>query len=168
MRSSTLGCRSAAHRRLSAASLRSRSDCARPGFVAGDTTDLVVETSWEALGRVITSGAALPLRGEPRPIGGRGRERYVYAPIGGVFRTDRRIGDPVRTGDVAARIDSTALAAPLHGILRGLTHDGVPVTSGTKVIEIDPRLDGAIVRGIGERPARIATGVLEALQTAEK
>jgi xanthine dehydrogenase accessory factor len=81
-----------------------------------------------------------------------------------MFRTDRRIGDPVRAGEVTGRIDSTVLAAPLDGIVRGLTHDGVPVTSGTKVIEIDPRLDGAIVRGIGERPTRIAIGVLEALQ----
>jgi len=32
-----------------------------------------------------------------------------------------------------------------------------------KVIEIDPRGDPALVRGIAERPARIADGVLQVL-----
>ncbi len=41
-----------------------------PNFVAGRTTDVVVETSWEQLGRVVTRGTALPLRGEPRAIAG--------------------------------------------------------------------------------------------------
>ena len=136
-----------------------------PGFVAGETTDLVVETSWEALGRVVTSGSALPLAGEPRPIGGFRRERYVYAPVGGVFRTRCRIGDAVGAGEAIAQIESTSLAAPLAGIIRGLTRDGVPVPVGTKVIEIDPRADMPIVRGIGERPARIAGGVLQAIET---
>jgi hypothetical protein len=49
-----------------------------PNFEAGVTTDVVVETSWEQLGRVLTDGLALPLRGEPRTIGGHGRDRYVY------------------------------------------------------------------------------------------
>ena len=135
-----------------------------PGFVAGETTDLVVETSWEALGHIVTSGSALPFAGEPRPIGGFRRERYVYAPVGGAFRTRCRIGDRVRAGEVIAQIETTSLAAPLAGIIRGLTHDGVPVSVGTKVIEIDPRADTPMVQGIGERPARIAAGVLEAIQ----
>jgi xanthine dehydrogenase accessory factor len=67
-----------------------------------------------------------------------------------------------------ARIDETSLTVPLSGVLRGLTHDGVPVTAGTKVIEIDPRGDSALVRGIGERPARIADGVLRAIDAARR
>lgn len=50
-----------------------------PNFVAGSTTDIAVETSWEDLGRVITAGAPLPFRGEPREIAGHARARYVYA-----------------------------------------------------------------------------------------
>jgi xanthine dehydrogenase accessory factor len=134
-----------------------------PRFVAGETTDLVVETSWEALGRVVTAGRALPLAGEPRSIGGFGRERYVSAPVGGVFRTTLQIGDRVQTGDVIADIDATPLAAPLSGVLRGLTRHGVSVPPGTKVIEIDPRASSPVVHGIGERPARIADGVLAAI-----
>jgi xanthine dehydrogenase accessory factor len=57
-----------------------------------------------------------------------------------------------------------ALAVPLDGVLRGLTRDGVPVTAQTKVIEVDPRGPDAEVRGIGERPRRIADGVLAAVR----
>jgi xanthine dehydrogenase accessory factor len=134
-----------------------------PGFVGGETTDLVVETSWEALGQVVTSGSALPLAGEPHPIDGFRRERYVYAPVAGVFHTRSRIGDLVAAGEAIAQIGMTALAAPLAGVIRGLTRDGVPVSTGTKVVEIDPRSDMPMVRGIGERPGRIADGVLEAI-----
>lgn len=137
-----------------------------PGFVAGETTDLVVETSWEALGHVIATGSSLPLAGEPRLIAGYGRERYVYAPIGGTFRTAFHIGDRVKAGEVLAQIGATALAAPLDGAIRGLTRDGVTVSIGAKVIEVDPR-DQAITRGIGERPGRIADGVARAIQMWE-
>jgi hypothetical protein len=37
----------------------------------------------------------------------------------------------------------------------------------TKVIEIDPRIENAQVTGIAERPARIAQGVLQAVQDWE-
>ena len=139
-----------------------------PSLVVGRHADVVIETSWEDLGRVITTGASLPLGGEPRAIDGHARDRYVYAPIDGVFRTTFRIGDAVRQGQEVAHIDSTALAAPLDGVLRGLTRDAVPVTVRTKVIEVDPRGRAGGVRGIAERPRRIADGVLTAITDRSK
>jgi len=136
-----------------------------PGFVASETTDVVVETSWEALGRVVTSGSALPLAGEPRAIAGIGRDRYVYAPVSGVFHTLFRIGDRVQRDEIVARIESAALLAPFAGVIRGLTRNGVSVSVGTKVLEIDPRSDAPVFRGIAERPARIADGVVDAIKT---
>jgi xanthine dehydrogenase accessory factor len=59
-----------------------------------------------------------------------------------------------------AQVDAT----PLTGILRGLTHDGVPVAERTKTIEVDPRGQDATVTGLGERPARIAEGVLRVVR----
>jgi len=135
-----------------------------PDLVAGRHADVVTETSWDGLGAVITDGSSRPLAGEPRDIGGHARDRYVYAPFDGVFRTKARIGDGVRRDEVIAQIDSMVLAAPLDGLLRGLTHDGVPVTTRTKVIEVDPRGAGAEIHGIGERPRRIAGGVLAAVR----
>jgi xanthine dehydrogenase accessory factor len=135
-----------------------------PNFVAGETVDLVVETSWDDLGRVIDRGTSRPLAGEPRAIGGAARERYVYAPVEGMFRTTLHIGDAVRAGQGVARIGETALTAPIDVVLRGLTHDRVPVAARTKVIEVDPRGLAAQISGIGERPGRIADGVLASVQ----
>jgi xanthine dehydrogenase accessory factor len=140
-----------------------------PNFIAGQTTDLAVETSWgDALGQVYYQGATKPLAGEPRPIAGHGRDRYVYAPVAGMFRTSFEIGDLVNAGEIMAQIGTTPLTAPLTGAIRGLTHDGVPVTAKTKIIEIDPRGPAAVVAGIGERPRRIAIGVLVAVQAWAK
>ena len=136
-----------------------------PNFVAGQTVDVVIETGrGENLGRVIRSGASAPLTGEPVSLAGHARDRYVYAPLAGVFHTSCRVGEIVRKGQPVAQIDDQALFAPLDGVLRGLTHDGVPVQVKTKVIEVDPRGAAAKVSGIGERPARIAEGVLQAVQ----
>ena len=135
-----------------------------PNFVAGETADLVIETSWEEPGRVIRHGASLPLRGEPQSLGGRGRERYVYAPRPGIFATQCAIGDPVEAGQGIATLAGTPILAPLSGRLRGLTHSGVDVVEGAKIVEIDPREPDANIYGIGERPRRIAAGVLTALK----
>jgi xanthine dehydrogenase accessory factor len=138
-----------------------------PNFEVGVTTDLVVETAWENAGRVIRHGSALPLKGEPKPIAGHGRDRYLYAPSSGIFFTTYHPGDYVKEGQEIARINDTALHAPLTGILRGITHDGVPVSARTKVIEVDPRSQGADIAGISTRPAMIAQGVLEAVKRWE-
>jgi xanthine dehydrogenase accessory factor len=135
-----------------------------PGLVAGRHADVVVETSWEDLGRVIATGPARPLVGEPRMLGGHARDRYVYAPVDGVFQTKAHIGDVVRQGQDIAEIGFTVLAAPVDGVIRGLTRDGVPVRVRTKVIEMDPRGAAAEVHGIAERPRRTADGVLAAIQ----
>jgi xanthine dehydrogenase accessory factor len=136
-----------------------------PNFVAGKTTHLAIETQWgEQLGAVLTAGATRALAGEPRSFAGHGRDRFVYAPASGVLRTDAAIGQSVRAGEPVAAIGDEQLAAPLDGILRGLTHDGVPVQSGAKVLEVDPRGDVAAATGIGSRPRRIAAGVLAAIE----
>ena len=135
-----------------------------PNFVAGETTDLVVETSWgERLGTILTEGSPAPLAGEPRTYGGHARDRFVYAPGPGTFRTTAVIGERVKAGQVVATLDGVGLAAPLDGILRGLTHDGVVVEQGAKCIEVDPRGDIRHVTGIGERPGAIGDAVVRAV-----
>jgi xanthine dehydrogenase accessory factor len=135
-----------------------------PNFVAGGNVDLAVETMWgDRLGAVIEVGPTADLAGEPRPIGGAACERFVYAPDAGRFITTAGIGDRVEEGAVVAKIGDILLRAPIGGVLRGLTRSGVGVTARTKVIEVDPRGDIAGVTGLGERPRRIAEGVLKAL-----
>ena len=135
-----------------------------PNFIAGDTIDIAVETGWgEDLGRVIRKGATRPLEGEPSPIAGVARERYVYSPVAGILITNRAIGERVTAGDPIATVGELILTAPITGCIRGLTHDGVRVAPGTKVIEIDPRNDPTLVFGLGDRPQTIAAAVLSAV-----
>jgi xanthine dehydrogenase accessory factor len=133
-----------------------------PNFIAADNVDVVIETSWDDLGRIIDTGAARPLAGEPRALAGHGRERFVYASVSGVLRSAARIGEPVTGGDVVAMIGPTPVVAPITGSIRAISRDGVLVMAGTKVLEIDPRGQGAA--GIGERPGRIADSVLQVVE----
>lgn len=136
-----------------------------PNFTAGDNVDLAIETAWgDDLGAVITAGPTRKLEGEPRPIDGTGRERNVYAAWPGRFRTVHSIGQRVTQGEVVAVLAEHFITAPLTGCIRGLTHHGVHVEAGTKVVEIDPRSDPSTCFGLGERPRRIALGVLKALE----
>lgn len=139
-----------------------------PNFIAGETTHLAIETArGESLGRIISKGATSPLQGEPQSIAGHARDRYVYSPEAGVFHTSHQIGDSVQQGEEIAHVNTIPLYAPISGILRGLTHDAVPVDFRTKVIEVDPRTQSSQISGIGERPAHIAEGVITAIQSWE-
>jgi xanthine dehydrogenase accessory factor len=90
-----------------------------PNFVAGETVDLAIETMWgERLGAIIDAGSTMPLAGEPRPIGGVGRARFVYAAAGGCFETSARIGDRVDESAVIATIGEIGLRAPISGVIR--------------------------------------------------
>jgi xanthine dehydrogenase accessory factor len=80
-----------------------------------------------------------------------------------VFTTKRRIGEAVQAGEVVGELSGTRLAAPLAGVLRGLVRDGVPVKRGTKLFDVDPRGDRAACFGLGERPAAVAAGVVQAV-----
>jgi len=136
-----------------------------PNFVAGRQIDIAIETAWgDELWQVIREGTTRPLEGEPREIAGHMRDRYVYAPVAGVFLTELEIGMVVAAGETVASIGGIELCAPLGGRLRGLTHSEVEVARGTKVIEIDPRDADADIYGIGERPRRIAQAVLAAIK----
>ena len=139
-----------------------------PNFIAGENVHIAIETARGAtLGHVITQGATKPLEGEPQNIAGHTRDRYVYAPVAGEFRSTRQIGELVAKGDDIAHIGEMILRAPISGTLRGLTHNNIPVEIRTKVIEIDPRLENIQIFGISERPARIAKGVLQAIKEWE-
>jgi len=138
-----------------------------PGFAAGANVDVAVESAWgERMGAVIAEGPTLAFEGEPHPLGGSGRERFVYAPHAERFATGRRIGDPVQRGEIVGALGRTALAAPLAGVLRGLAANGARVAEGGKIIEVDPRGDPTLCFGLGERPAAIARGVLSALHSS--
>ena len=131
-----------------------------PGCTIGGNVDIAIETSWDALGRIIDHGKTLPLGGEPRAILGHARDRFRYAPSAGTVRAGANIGRVVRAGEIIAWVDEVPIFAEFDGVVRGLTRDGVPVNAGNKIGEIDPRIGSTKLSGIDERPRRIAEAVV--------
>ena len=130
-----------------------------PACTIGENVDIAIETSWDALGHIVRHGSTLPLGGEPRAVLGHARDRFCYAPTGGTVRAKASIGQVVRNGEVIAWVNQSPITAKFDGVVRGLTHDGVPVAVGNKIAEIDPRIGSVRLSGIDERPRRIAEAV---------
>lgn len=118
-----------------------------PGFTAGVDVDFVIESMrGHNLGRIFTTGTALPDTKTPGNIGGYTTERVIHAPAAGVMRNICHIGDIVAKGRPIAEIiaaDGTVVAVPatIPGIIRGLIRSGYEVPEGFKIADIDPRED---------------------------
>ena len=95
-------------------------------------------------------------------MGGFGAERVMRAPIAGVFRGVREIGDRVEEGDVVGFVGDAPVASRLHGVLRGLLRSGIPVTTGFKLGDVDPRATREHCFLVSDKALAIAGGVLEA------
>jgi len=134
------------------------------GFYAGRDVHIVVETNHSNnLGRVILEGEAEKHTGIPVAIGGLTKERVIWAPQAGIFTTEREIGDSVVTHQIIGWIGDQAVEAPISGMLRGLLRDGVGVSEGSKLIEVDPVNDRAICYVIRDKMRAIGGGALEAI-----
>jgi len=134
-----------------------------PGFVAGRDAHAVVETNrGHDLGRVLLEGRTEANTGVPGEIGGHSWRRVVRSPAAGVFRCVARIGDLVEAGALIGYVDDEPVPAPLAGVVRGLLHDGVPVTPTFKLGDIDPRGERARCFTVSDKARAIGGGVLEA------
>jgi len=135
-----------------------------PGFVCGESADLVIETHRGArLGEVIHTGSALPNTGIPGVIGGQSARRVVRAPVAGTLDPDCAIGDLVEAGQVLGHVGGLPVISALDGLVRGLVHPQAELFAGEKVGDIDPR--GAAVNPalVSDKALAVAGGVLEAL-----
>ena len=135
-----------------------------PGFVAGVDVHAVIETKrGHHLGRVILEGSAAPDTGIPGEVMGYALERVLRAPCAGIFRGERRIGDRVEAGEVVAYIGSSPVVAGISGVIRGLLADGLLVSEGMKVGDVDPRGVKEHCFTISDKARAIGGGVLEAI-----
>ena len=136
-----------------------------PGFYAGKDVHVVIETMrGHRLGRVITQGAALENTGIPGVIAGYSSQRVIHAPSAGTMINKAAIGDIVSQGQVIAMIDHVPVYATIDGVLRGLLRDGLYVTKGFKIADIDPRLsekENCVT--ISDKARTIGGGVLQAI-----
>jgi xanthine dehydrogenase accessory factor len=134
-----------------------------PGFHAGRDVHAVVETQrGPALGHVIWSGPAEADTSVPSPVMGVTEARVLRAPRSGRFRSERRIGDLVSQGERVGEVDGAPVNAAVAGLLRGLVADGVPLSEGSKLGDIDPR--GRLVdpHRVSDKARAVAAGILEA------
>lgn len=135
-----------------------------PGFTAGKDCHAVIETNrghW--LGQVIFAGCAQENTGIPGTIMGHSARRVIRAPAAGIMRSKVKLGDLVDEGEVIAWIGDHEIKAPLSGMVRGLLNDGLSVTPGFKISDIDPRGAAADYTSVSDKARSIGGGVLEAL-----
>lgn len=135
-----------------------------PGFLAGRDCHAVVETQrGHHLGRVYWQGGAAPDTGQPESVRGLGAERVLRAPRAGAFKAVKQIGDLIRAGDVVGDVAGAPVIARCDGVLRGVVHDGLTVSAGLKIGDIDPRGVRAYCFSISDKARAIGGGVLEAV-----
>ncbi len=136
-----------------------------PGFRVGVEAHVVIETNrGPNLGRIITEGEADPYTGEPVEIAGHSKDRYLYAPCAGTFRTGLDLGHPVEAGQVVGSVGDIPLVAKVGGIIRGILKDGLNVQPTAKLVDIDPRGDPAELSRISRKAWTIADAVLETIR----
>jgi xanthine dehydrogenase accessory factor len=135
-----------------------------PGFAAGGDCHAVIETRrGHHLGRVLWDGQASPDTKIPEPVEGYAVDRVLRAPRSGAMHGLTAIGALVRQGDPLLAVDGVPVAAPFDGALRGLLHDGLRVSRGMKVGDLDPRRETRFCREISDKALAVGGAVLEAI-----
>jgi xanthine dehydrogenase accessory factor len=135
-----------------------------PGFIAGDNCHAAIETKRGAtMGSVLWTGSAEPDTGIPGSVKNKQEERVLRSPANGIFKTKAEIGEIVEEGVEIATVGDRVITAPFKGLIRGLLHDGLTITKGTKVGDIDPRLDVRLCRFVSDKSMLIGCGVLEVI-----
>lgn len=138
-----------------------------PGFTAGEDCHAVIETNrGHRLGRVIWAGGAEPDTGRPGVVQGKQSDRVLRAPASGFVEPRAAIGERLAAQATVATVAGVPLLAPFDGVLRGLIHPSVPVVTGMKIGDVDPRGERAFCFEISEKALAVGGGVVEAVFSA--
>jgi xanthine dehydrogenase accessory factor len=135
-----------------------------PGFTTSMDCHAIVETNrGHNLGRVIWNGKAEVNTGIPGSVAGESSRRVLLAPISGMFKPMVEIGSFVSKDQVVAYVDEVSILAKLSGVVRGMLHSDLIVSSGMKIGDIDPRGNQVNCFTISDKALAVAGGVLEAI-----
>lgn len=137
-----------------------------PAFTAPADCHAVIETQrGHSLGRVIWEGSASADSGQPE-----GDSRRVLRALkGGIIHGFAKIGDHLEAGQIVAEIESeignqkSQIASPFQGVLRGIIHDGLVVTEGLKIGDVDPRDQREYCFTVSDKALAVGGSVLEIL-----
>lgn len=148
-----------------------------PGFHAGVNCHAAIETRRShTLGRVYWNGATQADSGQPEGD----PRRVLRAPSDGILIGHKKIGEHCESGDLIAEVQSqignrkhlhrpqvqvSQIVSPFKGVLRGLIHDGIHVTKGLKIGDIDLRDDPSACFLVSDKALSIGGAVLEAILT---
>ena len=137
-----------------------------PGFHAGINCHAVIETRRShRLGRVYWNGTSQADSGQPEGD----RRRVLRAPSDGVLTARAKIGEHVEEGQIIAVLgDQSSVVSPFAGVLRGLIHEGIHVTKGLKIGDVDPRDDASACFLVSDKALAIGGAVLEAILTRKE
>ena len=133
------------------------------GHTAARNVDLVIEApladpSPMALHEPRLEAVGVPASRPPHGVG-----TAVFAKDAGRFTTSHRIGDCVEAGQLVGALDREPVAAPISGVLRGLSARGAWVQAADLIVEVDPRGDPTLCFGLDGRAMSIAHKLLAAL-----
>ena len=142
-----------------------------PGFTAGVDCHAVIETQrGPNLGNIYYTGTVAPDSGIPGEINGETTRRILRAPVDGIFVALKNIGDHVNVDEVIAQVytghaaqNNHPVRSRLNGVIRGMMANGLPVTAGFKVGDIDPRDDPALCFQVSDKAWKIGDSVLKAI-----
>lgn len=135
-----------------------------PGFCCGINCHAAVETRrGPNLGRVVYEGCTEEDTGEPETVAGHGRERVLRAPTAGIFHPLAEIGDCVAAGQAIGEVGNQIIRAKFDGMIRGILQDGLKVTRGLKVGDLDPRIDPSLIHKVSDKALSVGGGVVEAI-----
>jgi len=112
---------------------------------------------------VIMSGRARSYSGVPAPVAGISHQRVLRAPRDGLLTATLQIGDAVSPGAVLGHVDGVPVISTIGGVVRGLARDGLQVTKGQKIGDVDPRGERARCFEISHKARAIGHGVVTAL-----
>ena len=71
-------------------------------------------------------------------------------------------------GQIVARCGDEPVYARLHGIVRGMLQEGVPVKKGLKIGDVDARIEEKLCYTISDKARKIGNGVAEAIDLVYK
>ena len=119
------------------------------------------------LGRVYWDVATQPDSGQPEGD----PRRVLRAPAEGLFIGHKQIGEHCESGEVIAEIATgtengpAKIVSPLKGVLRGFIRNGIHVSKGLKIGDIDPRDDPGVCYLVSDKALAIGGAALEAILT---